>query len=461
MVKRATSLVKDKAAQSGSLRLWVELSLLYASKSGGLVVGVLILPWYQKLLGEDEFGAVAVIISLQAFLFMLDLGASTIVGRDLAVPRDEKNHLETWRAAEFVLHIFYIIILFTSASVNFIANAPLSFVQIILFLLLAWSLTVQNVGQSALLAKRYFVVASIIQLIGVLSRAFATIAALYFVRADLEVFLMAQALIGVVQMVVTHYICRRMFYSKISSLEITVHVNQVIELARRGMPLVLFGFSGAAVLQLDKPIIGFFSSPADITPYFLASALCLIPMGVLAAPINQYLFPGIVESISHHKSEKTLRLLQRLIISIFFVVAIPSTILWLWREEIVELWLRHDPISPLVVQYVEILLPATAIGALGFVPYSILIAHEDYRFYSYQHFCLAVFTLMATALVAALSGIFLVAWVYAIYHVLSVFVTWFRASRIVAPHGLNYANRSAIFASYLVLAVIIIVVMLT
>jgi O-antigen/teichoic acid export membrane protein len=113
------------------------------------------------------------------------------------------------------------------------------------------------------------------------------------------------------------------------------------------------------------------------------------------------------------------------------------------------------------VRYTEILLPGIALGALGYVPYNILIAHEDYRVHSILSAVMTVITLMATALASAFGGILTVCWIYSCYHSLSVVVTWFRASYLVVPPSVNYASKSAYFAIALIVVVITITVLLS
>lgn len=450
----------DRLARISNWQRLFDLSLLYASKSGGVIVGLFVLPFYVRLLGPEAFGVVAVILSLQAFLLMLDLGTSTIVGRDIAADKNNPAHWLTLCAAETLLHVFYIVLLIIILFINFLFGTSLSPLEVVLSVIFFWSLTVQNVGQSALIAKRKYAVAGIIQTIGVLGRAAITIAALTYIEAELEIFLLIQALTATVQMMVTSWICRRTLNLEKLSLDMKKLQDRTLELAKRGKPLVLFGLAGAAVLQLDKLILPAFVSTAALTSYFLASVLCLTPISVLAGPINQYFFPNIVESIKEQRNKQSLKLLQRQILAFFVVVGVPSLILWLGRESIVNIWLQQQPIAFEVIRYVEILLPGIVLGALGYVPYNILIAHEDYWACSIISAVMTVVTLLATVFAAAFGSILAVCWIYTIYHSLSVVVIWWRASCLVTLQQDNYVQHSALFAIALTASVITITVVI-
>jgi O-antigen/teichoic acid export membrane protein len=378
------------------------------------------------------------------------MGAFTLVGRDLAISNPQESWV-TWRAAELMLHCIYAIFIVGALCALFLTSSDLPPQQVILCVVLFWALTIQNVGQAALFAKKKFALAGGIQIVGVLFRAALTLVALTYFGATLENFFLVQATAAAGQMLVTSRFCESILSFKGLERDTRVVRRRLSDLLWRGRPLVLLGISGAAVLQLDKVIIPLFLSTAELTPYFLASALCFTPISVLAGPINQYFFPGIVNSINQKKSEETLQKLKQLILAIFLGVAVPSAILWLGRDAIVNAWLHHQPVAAEVVKYVEVLLPGVALGALGYVPYNILIALEDYKMQAFMSASITLATLSATVLAASSGNVLAICWIYALYHSLSAVASWVRASYLIEASATNYAVRSAHFASMLLL----------
>lgn len=435
----------------------INLGLLYISKSGGLIVGLMVLPLYQQMLGAEAFGVVAIILSLQSFLLMIDLGTSTLVGREIAVSQKPGENYGTWCAAQWLLHTFYLGLLLLAIILNLCFDNPLPTKEIFLSAIFFWSLTVQNLSHSALLAMQNYAVAGILQFVGVLSRAAITLAAMTYISAELKTFLFYQAIAAVAQMVLTSWICKNKLYSEEENLVFTKITHRMFDLAKRGSPLIIFGLSGAAVLQLDKIIIPIFISPAALAPYFLATAISLTSVNILAGPISQYYFPKIIESINKDNSDNTLKKLNKFSFCICLVVAIPSSILWLWREPIINTWLHFEPIAIPVAQYVKILLPFVSLGVLGYVPYNILISHQDYRLHSIISAGMAVTTLSATLIAAYIGSTVAVCWVYAIYHSFSVVFIWCRASYVVAKPIDNYATRSAYYAIFMVVFIFFLV----
>ena len=101
-------------------------------------------------------------------------------------------------------------------------------------------------------------------------------------------------------------------------------------------------------------------------------------------------------------------------------------IFWLFLKEIVNLWLGDPSISTNVTNYALILLPGAAIGALGYLPYSILVARQDFRFQALASVGMTLLTLSAVVYCGYHGDILGVCWVYAAYHCTSTIVSWTR-----------------------------------
>lgn len=417
--------------------------MLYFSRSGALLVGVLILPQFTRLLGAEQFGIVAVIFSFQALLLILDLGMSTLLSRDIAAAEADSETLTAWRTAEAVVSGFYVVLTPTALLVSSFVSTGLSPTQLVVAMLLFWVLTVQNIGQTALLAKHHFVAAGSIQFVGVAVRGISTLLALRFIAADLTVFLLSQLVVATGQAVVTRYWCALRLRGAASEKVIRVKLAQCLQMTKRSRPLVLFGIAGAAVMQLDKPIVATFTSAAQIAPYYLATTLCLAPLSLLAGPVAQYFQPRLVRAVASDDDALVQQVLRPFTAAIVVVTMLPSAFLWAMREPIVSAWLGNPLLVGDVAKYTAILLPGVAVGALGFVPYGILLARQDFRFQAVSSATLTVVTLLATYAFAQAQSVQGVCWVYASYHAASTLISWLRCIQHQAD-GTRYARAAAL-----------------
>lgn len=430
----------------------IDMAMLYASKAGGIVVGIAILPQFNRLLGPQQFGIVAVVLSFQALLLILDLGMSTLVGRDIAAgDRQSVTELRTWLTGRQVITWVYAGLLPATLLVGGAVQASVATIDLALMLVLFWSLTVQNIGQSALLAKRRYVEAGGIQVAGVLLRGGLTLLAMAWFGATLLIFLCAQTVCSILHMVVTDIRCRHVLHS--GDGPAAVGRVACFAMVRRGRSLMLFGLAGAAVMQLDKILVSAFASPAQMAPYYLATTLCLTPIAALAGPVMQYFQPKLIKSLTARDADGTARALRQFATLMALVTILPTAVLWLLREPIIGLWLSHGANVGTVAKYTAILLPGVAVGAFGYVPYVMLVARQDFVFQARISACLTVVTLACVTFAAWKGSIIDVCGIYAAYHSLSTLTSFARCLWLERNEPTHYA-RKAIYWLVLISAAI-------
>ena len=410
--------------------LGLDLLLLYVGKSGSVIVGIFVLPLYQKIMGPSSFGVVALLLSIQAFLLMVDLGAATVVGRNLAANSDRLISARTMFAAQMNLHLFYILLLGSFIVLSLAGILSFSLVDGFLAVVFFWAVTIQNVSQSALLAMRKYALAGGLQAAGILFRSIVTLVCLLYISSDVRTFLVLQAVTAVLHMLVTDRMCYWLLGGAQALTDKSEIVNSMRKVFKQGFPLILFGLSGALVMQADKVIISSYNTPSELSPYYLATVLCLTPISVLAAPVSQYFHPKIVRAVVSSDGYSLSRNVRVMGVALIAVVVVPSCILWVYSQEIVKLWLLGQDNAGVVSRYVDILLPGVAIGAFGFIPYSILVANEDYKFQAFMSVMLTVFTLAATLYFSYIGDVVGVCYAYAAYHIFSFLFSWLRSRSI-------------------------------
>lgn len=431
------------------------LALLFISKTGGVLVVLFFMPLFYRLLGAEQFGVVAVILSLQALLVMLDLGMSTMVGRDVAVlGSGSTQSATTWRNAEVVLTIFYLgILIFAIMWGSISSPGGLSVIFMAAIAMLFWIMVLQNLGQTVLLGAKSFRAASSIQLFGALLRAGVTALALQHLGATLQVFIVVQLVTSMLQLLVTRQACIKALTAHLPELfQIKYDINGCKELIKRGKPLLVFGLAGAAVMQLDKPIIAEFISTQEVSTYFLAVTFCMTPIAVLAGPVSQYFQPNLISLVTQVNPKELQRALSKFVFVLVLVTVLPSTALWFYRELWVGLWLGNSPSVSQVISYVAVLLPGVVIGALGYIPFAMLTAQQDYHFQARLSTTMTVLVLALVGYFAHQHSAYAICWVYAAYHFISTAASWVRA--VFLQQTSLYAKNAFVFAMKLLVSII-------
>jgi O-antigen/teichoic acid export membrane protein len=424
--KSAPTLARSHAAFS--------MMMLYAGKTSGILVSLVFLPIYSLTLGTEAFGAVAVILSLQALLIMLDLGMSTIVGRDIAANESSPSkHLKTIFSAELGLLLFYgalilLIGMLVIAGVGLGVSPFIALALVIMFMLLV----LQNLYYSAIVAKKAYTTASALLVAGNFVRGGGTAFVLTHISPTLAAFVASQIAGSLLQSITLRYVCVHIFKDDPHFEAPTKEAkpwHSALVLLHRARPLALLSAAGALVMQLDKTIISLFMTPSSVAPYFLAMTYCLVPMSVLAAPVAQFFQPRVIDAIAAGNAKRTSQVMRIYTAILLTITLLPSAMTYQFCDQLIALWLSNGPLVNITIDYVQILLPGLTIGALGYIPYSLLLSTSDYKFMAVASIIMTTITLLATVVAASQESVFLVCATYTTYHAFSTLLQWIRASR--------------------------------
>lgn len=408
----------------------LDMVMLYAGKVSAVLVGFIFLPFYRHQLGPEQFGIVAVILSLQSLLIMLDLGMSTLVGREVAVNRSSPPELVSLvHTAEVSLTGFYLLLLPIAVGLKGLgAFASIEWSTIVGTIVLFWVLVLQNMYYGTMLARREYAAASTIQVIGVAARACVTAYVLATISNTMSAFIATQLIFAVGQTLVTRHYCLAYWRGATSRQSSLPHasIRDAWELIKKGRALVLFSAAGAAVTQLDKPLVSGMISANSVSPYFLATTVCMVPLSLLGGPISQYFQPRVLnQNIAGNDFPKAT--IQRFVLCTILITTMPCLVFWLARDPLIGLWVGHNPDNEIISHYVKILLPGFVVGAFGYIPYTLLLYAKDFRFQAVASMILSTGTLALAALAAYKQSVEAVCYVYAGYHISSTASSWIRA----------------------------------
>jgi O-antigen/teichoic acid export membrane protein len=263
-----------------------------------------------------------------------------------------------------------------------------------------------------------------------------TAAALRWIEPSLRVFVASQ-LVGAL----AHLAINRHVGQPGPQPEAAAAAEPLLSLARRGLPLFLMGAAGAAVMQVDKLLVGSFISPAAVAPYFLATTFCLTPISILAGPVVQFFQPRLIRAYATGESATLRRHTDHLTLALLVTVIAPTLLLWVAREPLIRWWLHDRELAAQVAALAALLLPAAAIGAVGNVPLALLAAQADFGFQARLSAMLSTLTLLAVALAAWQGHLLAVCGVYLAYYATLTIALWARAAR--RPSTASQARRSA------------------
>lgn len=404
------------------------LIFLFGGRASGVVVAILFIPVYAKLLDANEFGLATLVMTGQLIALAFDFGMSALIARDAAAQIEHHSTARQLRNAEALLIGIYILALPISLGIMTYFKWPIWQITACMGIYLA--LALQNLYLNFMLGRSLHRQVAINQSIGVIARALLTAGALSEIDSTLTVFVISQLLGAAAHMIATRWLCHQYLGNSIDGnlacFPNKTTIKPVIELARRGFPLFLVGITGALTINADKPIVGYFFGAESLAPYFLAATFSLTPIGLLAGPVGQYFQPKIVQAYLSKDSAILNNTANQLVLALTATVVVPTVILWIYRDGLVSMWLRQDTFVKEVSELSSWLLPAAAVGAIGNLPLSIVMAAGDYGFHAKLSIALAALVLGAVTAASAQGTLSNVCMAYLCYYVFATTALWWR-----------------------------------
>lgn len=370
--------MKRPDQRNGALR---ELLWVYVGRSSGLVVNLAFLPLYSRLLGADEFGVLALILSASNLLSVLDLGTGQRATQVLADVHRSAGHRLAVLAA-MALSLRLAAIGFTTLAL-LIAGLVGAQSQLILMVLASALLAAQwqlNLSVQALYAAQDSRAAALFCLLGLSFRAVLGAGVLWGFATGLEAWLVGQALVTAV----LAHLCRwRLQVHLLPPDEhppLRARWPDALAHVRSSKALIWTGLVGAVSTQADKALISGLMSPAELAPYFLATTLATAPLSLLGAPLAGYMQTRFARQCAAGDGPGYRRSWRFGLLAAFVGVALPCAVLAGLADAVCQRWLHDTSQAASVATLARLLLLGCAIGALGYIAHAAVMAIGDYNF---------------------------------------------------------------------------------
>lgn len=417
----------------GTVSAGLDMVAVFASRLGGIAVNLLIIPIYTRLLSPADFGAVALLLSLQSFFLVSDLGLATVLARDTAVARGDPTQLamttDNRRRAELIM-LATVMVVACAAAVTILlrgsATPIADIMRVVLAATLISFLVLLNVSQLCLNALGHYRFSGLLGTTGTVARAVVSAAVLAAYHASVDSFIQSQLVVAAV-----HYSISRSALNRLSG-DVPIHSSRVMDraafvaLLKRCRSIMLYTLGSAAALNLDKTILAAFL-PLRITGwYFLATTYAMVPIAILSGPLNQYFAPRVALAEAQGDTSQRWKLAITFQLLLITAVVLPAFNLIRHASVFIPLWLHGNPASAQIAPLASLLLIGTAIGATGYYPTTYLIATADNRFLAQLSGGSAIVVLLAASISAAAGSLVSVVASYAIFHIFGSAAQWNR-----------------------------------
>jgi O-antigen/teichoic acid export membrane protein len=403
-----------------------------------VLVNLMAIPAYAHLLDPATFGLIAVILSLQAFFLFFDFGLGTVLARSMAIAHAARDDAllnmvyDDLRRAEFLVAVAGLGLGLGGVVLALVADVAGQGTIVMLAAPLLSILVVQNIYQLCLNASGRYRRSGLVSTLAPLVRAVASIAALLLFSRTAQTFLVAQLFVGAIALLATRL---TLAWAAPRTSRKLLQREDLGRLWRECRPLIIYTLSGAAALNLDKPIVSAVLSLEAAGTFFLATTYALVPIGLLAGPLFQYFSPMVAGAEANDGLGQG-EIARQFLLYFVLVVTAPAYFLLVDAEFWIGLWLGGGADVSAVTQTARPILVGAAIGALGYYPLSTLIAKQDNGFLALASLACSAAILLAAMVIVRTHGLEGMAYAYAAYHVLTCLLLWVRAGSSRTGQGL-------------------------
>jgi len=337
------------AVQAGSV---VRRNVIANVVGGGWIVllNLISIPVQIRLLGAESYGLIGFVISLQAFLMILDFGLSTTVVREIAgdssADHQESRHLIQTSASIYWL-VASLIAIGLILSAPWLANQWLNLEELPtaraveafrilgIWLLFTWPFVLYT---SILTGLQRLDIANVLR---VISQSVAQGGAILLLLISKDLILFSWWLAGsaAVSTIVAILITKRLVPSL--SLGPRISKSVILQIWRFSLDVNLISILAIVFTQLDKLFIGRLL-PMRMLGHYNAAYNISRGVAVIQGFINTAVLPALASD--HRAGDFTILRghYYRYAQSLVYTVTLPSLILIFFADPILELWVSAD-----------------------------------------------------------------------------------------------------------------------
>ncbi len=338
-------------------------------------------------LGVEAYGIIGVFNSLQAFVWLFDLGLSGVIVRELpqiaALPHKTPEILDLTRTASRINWLMGIIIsVFLVAVSPLIANywlqsnqMPSSTVSQALMIMSAGFVTQWTLGfySNGLAGLQKQTVLNLINIIFTTLRNGGGVLVLIFISPTIQAFLIWQIIIGSVQLLIV----ATAFKKSLPESYADARFRWSLLKSRFGFASGLTAMSvlGLILHQLDKIILSRLLSLEFFGYYTLATTITTLGLGMIPRSIVNAVYPRFSHLVSVN-DDSQLRDLYHRVTQIMAVIMLPAAaILIVFPYQVLILWTKNEMVAANTWMLLAVLAVGVVLNGFLNVPFYIQMAH--------------------------------------------------------------------------------------
>lgn len=366
----------------------VQRSLMatYLGSGWAAVVGMAVLPLYVRYLGIESYGLIGFFATMQAWIFMLDMGLSPTLNREMArfsagqhTPQSIRDLL---KSLEVVSVIVALVLCFVIGGLSsWIASGWLrpqalsadtvSHSLAVMGLVIAFQ-WLSTLYRSALFGLQHHVWLSIIAAGLATLRAVGTVWVLAVVSPTISAFVIFQCGVSALETVLLAWRVRSCLPHAPEPPKFSLDAIKTVWRFAAGLAAITF--LATLLTQVDKLLLAKLL-PLDQYGYFSLAVTLAGALSLLIGPIHNVAYPRLVELAAANDEVSLAREYHRFSQLLSIAVLPMALVLCAFSKEFVFLWTQDAVAAKEVSPIVSVWVVGTALNGLMHIPYAAQLAH--------------------------------------------------------------------------------------
>jgi O-antigen/teichoic acid export membrane protein len=359
----------------------------FLAKGWSAFLSLAFVPVYIKFLGVEAYGLIGAFLTLQAVIFLLDLGMGPALTRELArsvraeaAAGESGDLLHTLEVFYWAMAVCISIAIWWAAPIfatKWLQASGLSHGQIAaairtagISLALQWCGNLYSGGLAGL--HKQVLLAAITAGCGTL-RVLATVLALWLVAPTLQTFFIAQAAANCLQSFAMAWAVWRQLRKRggASAVFRPALVRAVMGFAS-GMAAITF--TAVVLTQLDKAVLSK-TLPLESFGYYAVASTLASGLYIVVSPMFGVLFPRFAELVAREDWAGLSRLYHTSCQLMSMIILPIAATLTLFSPQILLLWTGNPLIAARSHVILSLLVVGNALNGLMNMPYAMQLAH--------------------------------------------------------------------------------------
>lgn len=350
------------------------------------LVGLAFIPMYVRYLGIESYGLIGFFVTLQAWCFLLDLGLSGTLNREMArfsaggVSAQAIRHLmksiEMLYAGIALLVATAVAVLSPAIAHGWLTAKTLSsdtLAQAVFLMGLAIALQwMGTLYRGALLGLHRQVWLSLTSASMATVRGAGSVLVLVYISPTIVAFFAFQCAVSAIESVILGWYLRRHLPHPIAPATFSAQALRPVWKFAAGLGAV--GILATALTQVDKLLLAKLLQLGEFGYFSLAVTVA----GALAAaivPVTNVAYPKLSELVALGDEAALAAQYHKFAQLVSVGVLPPALVLCLFAREIIELWTGDAAMASAVAPLLSVWVVGTALNGLMHIPYAAQLAH--------------------------------------------------------------------------------------